>query len=180
MSSDSERRAAHPPSRVLAHRDHGRQHSGGLARDLAGHSAARHSAARPSRSSARARIAQEGILAAQSIACDFGGFLADAPGRTGTLAQYSFTSWDVSQGNVLILNFQGTTGTDVIAITYQFSGDQLVRSNSSSGVTTTIAKYVTAFSVGPNPENASQALIQITIAFRYFTATYTLIGVSPT
>ena len=58
----------------------------------------------------RARITQEGILAAQSIACDFGGFLADAPGRTGTLTQYSFTSWDVSQGNVLVLYFQGTTG----------------------------------------------------------------------
>ena len=50
------------------------------------------------RSRVRARIAQEGILAAQSLACDFGGFLADAPGRTGTLAQYSFTSWDISQG----------------------------------------------------------------------------------
>ena len=54
-----------------------------------------------------ARITQEGILAAQSIACDFGGFLADAPGRTGTSTQYSFSSWDVSEGNVLILYFQG-------------------------------------------------------------------------
>ena len=47
-------------------------------------------------------------------------------------------------------------------------------------MTTTIACDVTGFSVGPNPDNASQALIQITISFRYFTATYTLIGVSPT
>jgi hypothetical protein len=128
----------------------------------------------------RARITQEGILAAQSIACDFGGFLADAPGRTGTLTQYSFSSWDVSEGNVLILYFQGTTGSDVIAITYQLSGDQLIRSNSSNGVTTTIARNVTAFTVGSNPENTSQAVIQITVAFRYFTSTYTLIGISPT
>ncbi len=35
---------------------------------------------------ARARIEQEGILAAQSLACDFGGFLADTPGRTGTMS----------------------------------------------------------------------------------------------
>ena len=39
---------------------------------------------------ARARITQEGILAAQSIACDLGGFLADSSGRTGTSSQYDF------------------------------------------------------------------------------------------
>jgi hypothetical protein len=38
---------------------------------------------------------------------------------------------------------------------------------------------VTAFSVTANPDNTSQALIQITVAFRYFSATFTLIGVSP-
>jgi Tfp pilus assembly protein PilW len=128
----------------------------------------------------RARITQEGILAAQSLACDFGGFLADAPGRMGTLAQYSFTNWDASQGNVLVVNFQGTIPTDVVAITYQLNGNQLVRSNSSSGVTTTIARYVTAFSVEPNPQDSSQVVIQITITYRYFTSTYTLIGISPT
>ena len=64
-------------------------------------------------------------------------------------------------------------------ITYQQSGNQLVRYNSASGITTTIASYVTAFSVAPNPDNTSQALIQITVAFRYFSATFTLIGVPP-
>jgi hypothetical protein len=129
---------------------------------------------------ARARITQEGILAAQSIACDLGGYLADSAGRTGTSSQYNFTGWDLSEGNALILNFQGATTSDLVAITYQLSGNQLVRYNSSSGITTTIAKYVTGFAVEPNPANASQALIQITISFRYFTSTYTLIGVSPT
>jgi hypothetical protein len=128
---------------------------------------------------ARARITQEGILAAQSIACDLGGFLADSSGRTGTSTQYSFTGWDISQGNVLVLNFQGATSSDLIVITYQQSGNQLVRYNSASGITTTIASYVTAFSVAANPDNTSQALIQITVAFRYFSATFTLIGVSP-
>jgi hypothetical protein len=128
----------------------------------------------------RARIAQEGILAAQSLACDFGGFLADSPGRAGDLTQYAFTSWDVSQANLLILYYQGTTGTDVIVVTYQLSGDQLVRSNQSSGVSTTIARHVTEFSVGTNPGNAAQAMITITVTFRYFSSTYTLIGISPT
>jgi hypothetical protein len=133
---------------------------------------------------ARARITQEGILAAQSIACDLGGFLADAAGRTGTSSQYVFSGWGLSQGNVLVLHFQGASAspTDSIQITYQQSesGDQLVRYSSETGVTTVIAKYVTAFSVAPNPDSAGQALIQITISFRYFTATYTLIGVPPT
>ncbi len=128
----------------------------------------------------RARITQEGILAAQSLACDLGGFLADPPGRTGTLAQYPFQSWDLSQGDVLILYFQGSTPTDLIAVTYQLSGDQLIRTNSSSGVTTTIARGVTAFSVGAYPDNPSQALIQFIVAYRYFTSKYTLIGINPT
>jgi hypothetical protein len=67
-----------------------------------------------------------------------------------------------------------------VVIKYEQNGDQLVRYNATSGVTTTIANYVTGFSVESNPNNTSQALIQITMAFRYFTATYTLIGVSPT
>jgi hypothetical protein len=131
---------------------------------------------------ARARITQEGILAAQSIACELGGYLPDAVGRTGTSSQYVFSGWGHSQGNVLVLNFQGTSAspTDSIQITYQQSGDQLVRYDSETGVTTSIAKYVTGFSVAPYPDNTSQALIQITISFRYFTATYTLIGVPPT
>src|SRR4051794_36326829 len=53
---------------------------------------------------ARARIVQEGVLAAQSIACDLGGFLADSPGRTGTLDQYRFKDWDLSHGDALLLN----------------------------------------------------------------------------
>jgi hypothetical protein len=129
---------------------------------------------------ARARITQEGILATQSIACDLGGFVADNSGRAGTSSQYVFSGWDLTHGNALVLNYQGASSTDLIVITYQHSGNQLVRYNSTSGVTTTIANYVTAFSVEPNPDNTSQALIQITIAYRYFTATYTLIGVSPT
>jgi prepilin-type N-terminal cleavage/methylation domain-containing protein len=128
---------------------------------------------------ARARITQESIMAAQSLACDLGGFLADSPGRTGTLSQYQFVDWDLSQGDVLLLNFQGGGSGNPIVISYQLQGNQLVRSNSSTGVATTIANYVTGFTVAPVANNANQALITITIAFRYFTGTYTLIGVSP-
>jgi hypothetical protein len=138
---------------------------------------------------ARARIAQEGILAAQSLACDFAGFLADTPGRTGTYLdgtanpyQAGSPPWDASTAGVLILNFYGatTTTSDPIAITYQLQGNVLVRTNSSTGLTTNVARYVTAFSAAANPNNSNQVVITITIAYRNFTSTFTLIGVPPT
>jgi len=133
----------------------------------------------------RARITQEAILATQSLACDLGGFLADSPGRTGNLGQYQFADppWDLSQGNppgtVLLLNFQGASSGGLIVISYQLQGNLLVRSNSSTGVATTIAKYVTGFTVEQDPGNANNVLITLTIAYRYFTTTYSLIAVKP-
>jgi hypothetical protein len=133
---------------------------------------------------ARARIEQEGILAAQSLACDFGGFLADTPGRTGKMSvrgqnPYQFTGSDVSNPGVLLLNFDGATTSDVIVISYQLEGNVLVRTNSSTGVSTTVARYVTGFSAATEPNNANQVSITITIAYRNFTTTFTLVGVSP-
>ena len=153
-------------SRLLAHRDHGGQHSRGLPRYSAGTGCASFGRSALEVESAP-RIAQEGILAAQSIACDFGGFLADAPGRTGTLTQYSFTSWDVSQANVLILYFQGTTGTDVIAITYELSGDQLVRYQLVERRDDHDRPTRYGLLCRLKPENTGQAMIQITVTFRY-------------
>jgi Tfp pilus assembly protein PilW len=136
---------------------------------------------------ARARIEQEGILAAQSLACDLGGFLADLPGRTGSMQtgasntyQASGTPpWDTSNPGVLMLNFTGPGQPAVIVITYQLEGSQLVRTNSSTGVSTTVARYVTAFSAVPYPNNTSYLEITLTIAYRNFTSTFTLIGVPP-
>jgi hypothetical protein len=134
---------------------------------------------------ARARIEQEAILAVQALACDFGGFLADPPGRTGPFSQdgqtypYQFLDWDLSHGDTLLLNFQGANSSDIVVITYALQGDRLVRSNSSTGGTTTVARHVTSFAVAADPNHANQARIQITIAYRFFTGTYTLIGVLP-
>jgi hypothetical protein len=135
---------------------------------------------------ARARIAQEAILASQSLACDLGGFLADSQGRAGTIQQYQFANppWDLSQGappgSMLLLNFQGLNSGDLHVIIYQLENNRPVRFNSSTGVTTTIANYVNAFSVQPEPSSPSnQIAINLTITFRNFTATYALIGVRP-
>ena len=134
---------------------------------------------------ARARITQEGILAAQSIACDLGDSspialaVPELVCRIQLLTSIRLWAGTFRRATLWSSIFKGVTSSDVIAITYQQSGNQLVRYNSASGITTTIANYVTAFSVAANPDNTSQALIQITIAFRYFSATYTLVGVNP-
>ena len=133
---------------------------------------------------ARARIEQEGILAAQSLACDFGGFVADTPGRTGTVGvgsqnPYQFTGWNVSTPGVLLLNFYGATSSDVVVISYQLQGSVLLRTNSSTGVSTSVARYVTGFSAAADPNNLNHMVITITIAYRNFTSTFTLVGVSP-
>jgi prepilin-type N-terminal cleavage/methylation domain-containing protein len=133
---------------------------------------------------ARARIAREAILATQSLACDLGGFLADGSGRTGTRSQYQFTSWNLPQasppGSLLWLNFQGaSSGNPIVIYEWLAGSNQLVRFDSSTGVTTTTANYVTAFSVAPEPGNAANVQITLTITFRNFAATYTLIGVNP-
>ena len=135
---------------------------------------------------ARARIAREAILATQSLACDLGGYLADSPGRTGTLSQYQFGSppWDLSQGSppgsLLWLNFQGASSANPIVIKYEWltQGNQLVRLDSTTGVPTTIANSVTGFSVVPEPANSANVQVTLTITFRNFTATYSLIGVN--
>jgi Tfp pilus assembly protein PilW len=132
----------------------------------------------------RARIEQEGILAAQSLACDFAGFLADTPGRTGTMSvgaqnPYQFVGWDASNPGVLLLNFYGASTSAVITISYQLEGNLLVRTNSSTGVSTTVARYVTGFSAAPVSNNVNQVVITLTITYRNFTSTFTLVGVSP-
>ena len=134
---------------------------------------------------ARARIEQEGVLAAQSLACDFGGFLADAPGRTsamqiGVASPYQASSppWDTSAPGVLLLNFYGQSTSDAVVIRYQLQGNELVRTNSSTGASTTAARYVTAFAATADPGNINQVVITLTIAYRNFTTTFTLIGVS--
>ena len=72
---------------------------------------------------ARARIAQEGILATQSIACDLGGFLADTPGQTGTLVPVSIRRLELLQQRCVPPELPGGELGDVIVITYQLSGE---------------------------------------------------------
>jgi hypothetical protein len=145
---------------------------------------------------ARARIQQEGILAAQSLACDFGGFLADSPGRTGKVAPGGSSPyqpstrppWDASHlPDELWLNFYGATmsSSDQVIIRYWLdpTSNRLLRENLSTQVQTTVAQYVTAFSVVADTNYSNQVHITITITYPVanprFTSTFTLIGVAP-
>jgi hypothetical protein len=140
---------------------------------------------------ARARLEQEGILIAQSLACDLGGFLDDdpsaSPGRTGgTLSDsaqfnpYQFIDWSTSNSNVLLLNFSSGTNSPAYTVSYQIASNQLVRTctNLSTGASTTmtVARYVTVFSLQSVESNVQMT---ITLNYRNFTTTFTLIGVPP-
>ena len=73
----------------------------------------------------------------------------------------------------------GGTSFTTTTLSYQLDGNQLVRTNASTGLSTTVARYVTGFSAASNPNNVNQVVITLTIAYRNFTSTFTLIGVPP-
>jgi hypothetical protein len=143
---------------------------------------------------ARARIEQEGILIAQSLACDLGGFLDDdpsaSPGRTGgtlidfpptnTFNPYQFSGWSTSNPGVLLLSFSDLTTSLGYTVTYQVESNQLLRTctNLSTGASTTmtVARYVSSFSPQSGESNLQMT---VTLSYRNFTSTFTLIGVPP-
>ncbi len=85
----------------------------------------------------------------------------------------------MSTPGVLLLNFYVAATPPVITISYQLVGNQLVRTNSSTGVSTTVSRYVTGFTAAVSPGNPNQVAITLTIAYRNFTTTFNLVGVGP-
>ncbi len=149
---------------------------------------------------ARARIQQEGVLAAEALARDFGGFLADAPpgvieamsyGGNGSY-QYQFTDYtvDVNNPGLLLLTYSGTrsppSGTIVVQYWFDSTNNLLRRQNLSTGIETTVAQYVTDFRA--EAYGVNQVQITITIAYPltprekpkpYFKSAFTLIATHP-
>src|SRR5208283_3763371 len=103
----------------------------------------------------RTRLALEASMAAEALARDLGGYLADNSGVPGTLTQYQFSNWNPSSdGTILFLNYQGTSpGPPCVIVTYQQQDYRLVRTQLSNGVQTVVARYVTGFLVQPDPTN---------------------------
>ncbi len=139
----------------------------------------------------RARLALEACLAAEALARDLGGFLADNSGNPGALTQYKFASWSFSSdGTTLFLNFQGTNpGPPYVMVTYQQQNYQLVRTQLTSGIQTVVASHVTRFFVEADPDNPNNAQIQLTLTYPdpssprnplpSFSGTYIFVGVPP-
>ena len=128
-------------------------------------------------------------MAAEALARDLGGYLADDAGVPGTLTQYQFSNWNPSSdGTILFLNYQGTSPEPPVIVTYQQQNYGLVRTQLSNGVQTVVARYVTGFLVQPDPTNATHVRIQVTLTYPdpssqrpipSFSGTYVLIGVPP-
>ncbi len=138
----------------------------------------------------RTKLALEASIAAESLARDLGGFLADNSGTPGTLNQYQFTSWSFStDGSTLYLNYQGASGPPLI-VTYQQDPQhyQLIRNQLSTGVQNVVAQHVTSFHVAADTANPNNVRVQLgltypdpssTRLYPRFEGTYVLIGVPP-
>jgi len=145
----------------------------------------------------RTRLALEASSVTESLARDLGGFLADVdykpnsgpmPGKLNDYKLIWPPSWN---NNNLILNFQGQDPPPptsvIITYTYNPLDCQLVRSNSFTGTNSVvIARHVSNFHVGNNPDNRIQVTLELTYPdpqskrkYPRFKATYTLVGVPP-
>ncbi len=145
----------------------------------------------------RTRLALEASLAAEALARDLSGYLADNSGVPGTLTQYQFYNmYTSSDGTILFLNYQGTSpGPPYVLVTYQQQNNELVRTLSNPVQSVVVASHVTGFNAslcnadgGPNPAG-SHVRIEITLTYPdpssprqgnpKFSGTYVLIGVPP-
>ena len=141
----------------------------------------------------RTRLALEASMAAEALARDLGGYLADDAGVPGTLTQYQFSNWIPANGS-LVLNYQGTPPAPVsVSVTYQQQNYQLVRILGNS--VQTVAVHVTSFNASLcNPDgspNPAGTCVRIETTLTYpdpssprqsnpsFSGTYVLIGVPP-
>jgi type II secretory pathway component PulJ len=142
---------------------------------------------RPALESAwRCRLAQEANLAANALARDLGGTLANPEGRLGGLSDGVFVARMVPTSTWLRLCFHGGSdanlspkwGAPDTVISYQLQANTLVRWDENSGAVVTIARDVSGFSVTPLEDNSGLA---ITLAFSYrgLSLTYDLVTVDP-
>src|SRR5271165_2672056 len=145
----------------------------------------------------RTRLALEASLAAEALARDLSGYLADNSGVPGTLTQYQFSNWIPASDGSLVLNYQGgpSPAPASVSVTYQQQNYGLVRTLSSPVQSVVVASHVTGFNASlcnpdgtPNPAG-SNVVIEITLTYPdpssprqgnpKFSGTYVLIGVQP-
>src|SRR5271166_1438925 len=144
----------------------------------------------------RTRLALEASMAAEALARDLSGYLADNFGVPGILTQYQFSNWIPANGS-LVLNYQGgpSPASAIVSVTYQLQNYELVRTLSNPVQSVVVASHVTGFNASlcnpdgtPNPAG-NNVMIEIILTYPdpssprqgnpKFSGTYVLIGVPP-
>ncbi len=135
----------------------------------------------------RARLAVEARLAAESLAQDLGGYLADGGGEPGDLTRY-VCQWPPDTAAGLSLGFTAADVVGPIVVAYSVQDKQLRRRKTVGGVDedVCVARYVSGFSAEMEPDQ-SAVLIHLSLTYpdagaaasTYFSCTYQLVGVRP-
>ena len=120
----------------------------------------------------RTRLALEASMAAEALARDLSGYLADnSDNKPGNLTQYRFINWIPANGS-LVLNYQGTPlASASVSVTYLLQNSTLVRTLSNPVESVVVASHVTGFNASlcnqdgtPNPAGSS-VMIEITLTY---------------
>ncbi len=147
----------------------------------------------------RTRLALEASMAAEALARDLSGYLADNSFNPGTLTQYKFSNWVPGSGS-LVLNYQSSPppapAPATVSVTYVLGpNNTLVRSLSYPlpSEPLVVASHVASFNTSlcnlDGTLNSMGSYLNIAITLTYpdppstrlpsFTGTYVLIGVQP-
>ena len=121
----------------------------------------------------RTRLALEASMAAEALARDLSGYLADNSGVPGTLTQYQFSNWIPASDGSLVLNYQGTSPAPVsVSVTYQQQNYGLVRTLSYPVQSVVVASHVTGFNASlcnldgtPNPATGTCVKIEFNLTY---------------
>jgi hypothetical protein len=135
---------------------------------------------------ARCRLSLEASLATAALARDLGGAIPEPSGELGSTTDGRLVGRDTPASDHLRLCFHGGTSTDLtpqwaapdIVVSYQLVGDQLIRTNGSTGVAIVVARELSSFQVAPLADGSGVS-IQMTFALRGLSLTYQLAALDP-
>jgi len=133
---------------------------------------------------ARCRVTQEAILAADSLARDFGGALTGPDGRIGSKLDGCFVGRLQPGGAALRLCYDGGPNPNGVAdwgepdtvITYEVQDNNLVRWDENAGTTFIVARNVQQMTL---TDLGTGVQIELTFQYRDITRTYTFVGMGP-
>lgn len=133
----------------------------------------------------RTRLAVEARLAAESLAQDLSGYLADGGGEPGDLNQYKL-QWPPDPTDGLSLSYTAADAGPVV-VSYSIQDQRLHRRKTVAGVDedVCVARHVSGFSAAMESDESVILLLTLTYpdagagSSTYFSCSYKLIGVKP-